>query len=78
MFYFSTYSANLFCLTFQRAALDSVTVGWGVCTIIGVNVGDNGLNVSAMELLMGRTLTGTSFGGQFLFSFFFIAVLKLS
>ncbi|KAI4572536.1 hypothetical protein MJG53_006034 [Ovis ammon polii x Ovis aries] len=47
----------------MRAALDSVTVGWGVCTIIGVNVGDNGLNVSAVELLMGRTLTGTSFGG---------------
>ncbi|XDB51245.1 hypothetical protein AB1E18_004808 [Capra hircus] len=47
----------------MRAALDSVTVGWGVCTIIGVNVNDSGLNVSAMELLMGRTLTGTSFGG---------------
>ncbi|XP_040094317.1 alcohol dehydrogenase class-2 isozyme 2-like [Oryx dammah] len=47
----------------MRAALDSVTVGWGVCTIIGVNLNDNGLNVSAMELLMGRTLTGTSFGG---------------
>ncbi|OWK07001.1 hypothetical protein Celaphus_00018600, partial [Cervus elaphus hippelaphus] len=37
----------------MREALDSVTVGWGVCTIIGVNIGDNGLNVSAVELLMG-------------------------
>ncbi|XP_010978913.3 all-trans-retinol dehydrogenase [NAD(+)] ADH4 [Camelus dromedarius] len=47
----------------MRAAMDSITVGGGLCTVIGVNVGDNGLNISAMELLMGRTLTGTSFGG---------------
>uniref|UniRef100_A0A8C9CVP2 Alcohol dehydrogenase 4 (class II), pi polypeptide n=1 Tax=Phocoena sinus TaxID=42100 RepID=A0A8C9CVP2_PHOSS len=45
----------------MRAALDSITVGWGVCTI-RVNVGDNGLSVSAVELIMGRTLNGTSFG----------------
>lgn len=38
--------------------------------IIGVNVGDNGLSVSAVELIMGRTLNGTSFGGQFFFFFF--------
>ncbi|KAB1282236.1 Alcohol dehydrogenase 4 [Camelus dromedarius] len=38
----------------MRAAMDSITVGGGLCTVIGVNVGDNGLNISAMELLMGR------------------------
>ncbi|NP_001302599.1 all-trans-retinol dehydrogenase [NAD(+)] ADH4 [Sus scrofa] len=47
----------------MRAALDSVTAGWGLCTIIGVNVGDSGLRVSSVELIMGRTLNGTSFGG---------------
>nr|XP_031539973.1 all-trans-retinol dehydrogenase [NAD(+)] ADH4 [Vicugna pacos] len=47
----------------MRAAMDSITVGGGLCTIIGVNIGDKGLNISAVELLMGRTLTGTSFGG---------------
>ncbi|KAM9087807.1 LOW QUALITY PROTEIN: all-trans-retinol dehydrogenase [NAD(+)] ADH4-like [Megaptera novaeangliae] len=46
----------------MRAALDSITVGWGVC-IIGVNIGDNGLSVSAVELITGCTLNGTSFGG---------------
>ena len=47
--------------------------------IIGVNIGDNGLSVSAVELIMGRTLNGTSFGGQFFFLLiFFIVVLKLS
>lgn len=77
MFYSCTYSAKLFCLTFQRAALDSVTAGWGLCTIIGVNVGDSGLRVSSVELIMGRTLNGTSFGGQFFFLLiFFIVALK--
>lgn len=52
----------------------------GSMYIIGVNVGDNGLSVSAVELIMGRTLNGTSFGGQFFFFLliFFIVVLKLS
>ncbi|KAB0396787.1 hypothetical protein E2I00_000146, partial [Balaenoptera physalus] len=35
----------------------------GSMYIIGVNIGDNRLSVSAVELITGRTLNGTSFGG---------------
>ncbi|KAM5339386.1 all-trans-retinol dehydrogenase [NAD(+)] ADH4 isoform 2-T2 [Glossophaga mutica] len=47
----------------MKAALDCTTVGWGLCTLIGVAVGDKGLTVSPVELLVGRTITGTIFGG---------------
>lgn len=78
MFYFSIYSASLFCLTFQKAALDCTTVGWGSCTLIGVAIGDKGLTVSPIDILMGRTINGSIFGGQFFFLLIFsILVLKL-
>lgn len=62
---FSTYSTNPFCFTFQRAALDCTTVGWGSCTLIGVNSEMSRLTISPVELIMGRTINGTCFGGQF-------------
>lgn len=68
MFYFSTYSAGLFCLTFQKAALNCTTVGWGSCTLIGVAMDSKEMILSPLEILMGRTVNGTFFGGQF-FSF---------
>ncbi|XP_037686231.1 all-trans-retinol dehydrogenase [NAD(+)] ADH4 [Choloepus didactylus] len=47
----------------MRAALDCTTVGWGSCTLIGVAIGDKGLTISPVELIMGRTINGTFFGG---------------
>ncbi|XP_046507740.1 all-trans-retinol dehydrogenase [NAD(+)] ADH4-like [Equus quagga] len=57
------YLLSVFSLTFQRAALDCVRVGWGSCTLIGVAMGDKGLTISPLELIMGRTINGSSFGG---------------
>ncbi|CAK6432956.1 unnamed protein product [Pipistrellus nathusii] len=47
----------------MKAVLDCTTVGWGSCTLIGVAVGDKGLTITPIELIMGRTINGTSFGG---------------
>ncbi|XP_076998863.1 all-trans-retinol dehydrogenase [NAD(+)] ADH4 isoform X2 [Tamandua tetradactyla] len=47
----------------MKAALECTTVGWGSCTLIGVAIGDKGLNISPVELIMGRTINGTFFGG---------------
>lgn len=47
----------------MKAALNCTTVGWGSCTLIGVAMGDKGLNLSPMELILGRTINGTYFGG---------------
>ncbi|KAF6128588.1 alcohol dehydrogenase 4 (class II), pi polypeptide [Phyllostomus discolor] len=47
----------------MKAALDCTTVGWGLCTLIGVAAGDKGLTISPVELIMGRTINGTIFGG---------------
>ncbi|XP_047423331.1 all-trans-retinol dehydrogenase [NAD(+)] ADH4 [Sciurus carolinensis] len=47
----------------MRAALDSTIVGWGSCTVVGVKVGDKGLDLSPIELIMGHTINGTFFGG---------------
>ncbi|XP_032717051.1 all-trans-retinol dehydrogenase [NAD(+)] ADH4 [Lontra canadensis] len=47
----------------MRAALDSTTVGWGSCTFIGVDSEMTGLMISPVELIMGRTVNGTCFGG---------------
>jgi Zn-dependent alcohol dehydrogenase len=63
MFYFSTDSGNLLCSIFQRAALDCTTVGWGSCTVVGVKPGDKDLDVSPVDLIVGRTMNGTFFGG---------------
>ncbi|KAF7480680.1 all-trans-retinol dehydrogenase [NAD(+)] ADH4 [Marmota monax] len=47
----------------MRAALDSTVVAWGSCTVVGVKFGDKGLEVSPIELLLGRKINGTFFGG---------------
>ncbi|KAM5255591.1 all-trans-retinol dehydrogenase [NAD(+)] ADH4-like [Ctenodactylus gundi] len=47
----------------MRAALDCTTMGGGTCTVVGVKAGDKGADVSMLELIMGRTLNGTCFGG---------------
>lgn len=70
MFYF--YSASLLYLTFQKAALECTTVGWGSCTLVGAAIDDKGLTISLTDLLTGRTINGTLFGGQYFFSFNFL------
>uniref|UniRef100_A0A667GFD3 Alcohol dehydrogenase 4 (class II), pi polypeptide n=2 Tax=Lynx canadensis TaxID=61383 RepID=A0A667GFD3_LYNCA len=47
----------------MRAALDCTTAGWGTCTFIGVDSEIRGLTISPVELIMGRTINGTCFGG---------------
>lgn len=47
----------------MKATVDCATVGWGSCTFVGVNLADKGLTISPIELIMGRTLKGTNFGG---------------
>uniref|UniRef100_A0A5F9C2J0 Alcohol dehydrogenase class-2 isozyme 1 n=1 Tax=Oryctolagus cuniculus TaxID=9986 RepID=A0A5F9C2J0_RABIT len=47
----------------MKATVDCTTVGWGSCTFVGVNVNDKGLTISPVELILGRTLRGSSFGG---------------
>ena len=50
-------------MTFQKAALDCTTVGWGSCTLIGVAMENKELILSPLKILMGRTINGTFFGG---------------
>ncbi|KAI5937817.1 all-trans-retinol dehydrogenase [NAD(+)] ADH4 isoform X1 [Manis javanica] len=47
----------------MKAALDCTIAGGGSCTLIGVAIGDKGLTISPVELIMGRTINGTFFGG---------------
>ncbi|XP_019517197.1 PREDICTED: alcohol dehydrogenase 4 isoform X2 [Hipposideros armiger] len=47
----------------MRAALECTTVGWGLCTLVGAAVDDQELNVSLTDVLTGRTINGTLFGG---------------
>ncbi|XP_019271156.2 all-trans-retinol dehydrogenase [NAD(+)] ADH4 [Panthera pardus] len=47
----------------MRAALDCTIAGWGSCTFIGVDSEIRGLTISPVELIMGRTINGTCFGG---------------
>lgn len=47
----------------MKAAMGCTTVGWGSCTVIGVAMGEKGLVISPMDLIMGRTVNGTYFGG---------------
>ncbi|XP_045392818.1 all-trans-retinol dehydrogenase [NAD(+)] ADH4 [Lemur catta] len=47
----------------MRAALDCTTIGWGTCTLIGVAADDNELTICPEELIMGRTINSTFFGG---------------
>ncbi|XP_053111461.1 all-trans-retinol dehydrogenase [NAD(+)] ADH4-like [Hemicordylus capensis] len=47
----------------MKAALGCTTVGWGTCVIVGVSVDEEGFTVSPMELIMGRKINATFFGG---------------
>nr|XP_019596703.1 PREDICTED: alcohol dehydrogenase 4 isoform X1 [Rhinolophus sinicus] len=47
----------------MKAALECTTVGWGSCTLVGAAIDDKGLTISLTDLLTGRTINGTLFGG---------------
>ncbi|XP_053259983.1 all-trans-retinol dehydrogenase [NAD(+)] ADH4-like [Podarcis raffonei] len=47
----------------MKAALCCTTVGWGTCVIVGVAVGEEGFIVSPLDLIMGRKINATFFGG---------------
>lgn len=51
----------------QGAALESTSGGGGTCAIVGWTEADavEAVSVSAESILMGRTLKGTYFGGEF-------------
>lgn len=54
----------IFCLTLQKAAVDCTVVGWGSCTVVGAKVDE--MNISTVDMILGRSVKGTFFGGQFL------------
>lgn len=43
--------------------MECTTVGWGSCTFAGAGLTDKGLTISPVELIIGRTLRGSSLGG---------------
>ncbi|KAM9143828.1 uncharacterized protein ACDP82_007541 [Pangshura tecta] len=47
----------------MKAALECTTVGWGTCTIVGVALGGQSIPVSPMQLIMGKKMNATFFGG---------------
>ncbi|XP_053410334.1 all-trans-retinol dehydrogenase [NAD(+)] ADH4 isoform X2 [Nycticebus coucang] len=47
----------------MRAAFECTTIGGGTCTLIGVAAGDKGLTITTPELILGRTINSTFFGG---------------
>ena len=49
--------------TLMQQALASARIGWGVCTVIGVAPEGESMQVSPLDLLMGRKLQGSSMGG---------------
>lgn len=49
---------------FQKAALECTTVGWGTCAIVGVSLAEEGVPVDPFQLIMGRSLKATFFGGD--------------
>lgn len=52
---------------FQRAALESCRSAWGACVIVGwTELAE--LTLAPYDLLLGRTLKGTYFGGEGFFS----------
>uniref|UniRef100_A0A8D0H4Q8 Alcohol dehydrogenase 4 (class II), pi polypeptide n=1 Tax=Sphenodon punctatus TaxID=8508 RepID=A0A8D0H4Q8_SPHPU len=48
----------------MKAALDCTTVDWGTCAIVGAAVGGQAFPVSPMQLIMGRKINATFFGGH--------------
>ncbi|XP_047658547.1 alcohol dehydrogenase class-3-like isoform X1 [Tachysurus fulvidraco] len=51
----------LFCVH-KRAVFESCRAGWGTCVIVGWNE-TGSLSLAPIDVLMGRTLKGTYFGG---------------
>ncbi|KAB5570906.1 hypothetical protein PHYPO_G00218840 [Pangasianodon hypophthalmus] len=49
-------------VTLMRAVFESCRVGWGTCVIVGWNE-TGSLSLAPIDVLMGRTLKGTYFGG---------------
>ncbi|XP_058522688.1 alcohol dehydrogenase class-2 isozyme 2 [Ochotona princeps] len=47
----------------MKATVECTTVGWGSCTFAGAGLTDKGLTISPVELIIGRTLRGSSLGG---------------
>nr|XP_004661602.2 all-trans-retinol dehydrogenase [NAD(+)] ADH4 [Jaculus jaculus] len=47
----------------MKAALESTIVGWGSCTVVGAKADEKGLSVFPVDLILGRTINGTFFGG---------------
>uniref|UniRef100_A0A8C0G5B5 Alcohol dehydrogenase 4 (class II), pi polypeptide n=1 Tax=Chelonoidis abingdonii TaxID=106734 RepID=A0A8C0G5B5_CHEAB len=47
----------------MKAALECTMVGWGTCTIVGVALGGQSIPVSPMQLIMGKKINATFFGG---------------
>ncbi|EMP32801.1 Alcohol dehydrogenase class-3 [Chelonia mydas] len=47
----------------MKAALECTMVGWGTCTIVGVAPGGQSIPVSPMQLIMGKKINATFFGG---------------
>ncbi|XP_060741963.1 alcohol dehydrogenase class-3-like [Tachysurus vachellii] len=49
-------------VTLMRAVFESCRAGWGTCVIVGWNE-TGSLSLAPIDVLMGRTLKGTYFGG---------------
>uniref|UniRef100_A0A452GY87 Enoyl reductase (ER) domain-containing protein n=1 Tax=Gopherus agassizii TaxID=38772 RepID=A0A452GY87_9SAUR len=47
----------------MKAALECTMVGWGTCTIVGVALSGQSIPVSPMQLIMGKKINATFFGG---------------
>lgn len=54
----------IFCLTLQKAAVDCTVLGWGSCTVVGAKVDE--MTIPTVDVILGRSINGTFFGGQFL------------
>uniref|UniRef100_Q64563 All-trans-retinol dehydrogenase [NAD(+)] ADH4 n=1 Tax=Rattus norvegicus TaxID=10116 RepID=ADH4_RAT len=44
-----------------KAAVDCTVVGWGSCTVVGAKVDE--MNISTVDMILGRSVKGTFFGG---------------
>ena len=47
----------------MASALESCVVGNGKCVIIGLDEEGSKIQVDQMQMLLGKTMTGTGFGG---------------
>lgn len=44
-----------------KAAVDCTVLGWGSCTVVGAKVDE--MNISTVDMILGRSVKGTFFGG---------------